>query len=80
MMINKTEFQDMLQKDLRGKKNTWLFLEYNINNKIVKLKIWNNWAQIFNVDGIDYSFGMPDLSRKDFIQRISDKLFDYKVL
>ena len=73
--MNKTEFQEKFRKDLRGKKNKWLFLQYNVNDKDIRLKIWNNWSQIFTING--RTVGMPmEITQKELIQRVSDKIYD----
>ena len=45
--------------------NKWHFIDTVVNNKIVKIKLFNTYLQVYTVDGVRYG-GLMDTSIKDF--------------
>jgi len=62
-----------IRKDLRELKNQWVFKEYKINindtSHYIYTKRFNNWMQIFRINGRDYNFSMG-LNQKELLKEI----------
>ena len=57
---------NQLRKD---NKNNWYWFTGKVNNKNVRLKGYNTWLQIFEIEGLRLSCGM-DVSVKEFKQSL----------
>lgn len=55
-------------------KNAWYFAELQDNSgRVIRVKGYNTWLQVFTINGVDYTFGM-DKSVKQFISEIEEAL------
>ena len=62
-----------IRRDMMGTKNQWVFKTYSYKNKTIQTKRWNNWFQIFRVNGKNYSMPM-DTTQRNVLNRIKRSL------
>ena len=65
-----TKFKEQLKKDLRGNKNTWVFLNYKIGENYIQIKVYNKYLQIFNCNG-SRGGGMEFATKKELMEEIT---------
>lgn len=70
------DIENLLQEiknDLRGEKNKWVHKAYNFKDKEIQTKRFNNWFQIFRIDGTNYHMTM-DMTQGAVLSRIREIL------
>lgn len=63
--MDKANFIKTINKLRKDNKNNWYSIVLIVENKTVKIKGYNTWLQVYEIDGIDNSNCM-DRSVKDF--------------
>lgn len=68
-----------IRKDLRKDKDKWVFKNYLLQEKdtIIKTKRFNNWFQIFEINGKSLSLPM-DATQKKVLEEIKKGLWNFK--
>jgi hypothetical protein len=73
MIDNAKDFTDYINKIRLQNKNKWYFIEVEVNNKIIQIKGYDTWIQIFKIndDRINYSSPM-DFKVAEFKNYLTD--------
>lgn len=74
--MENVEIFKIINKERLENKNNWYFLNLEIDNLQIKIKGYNTWLQIFQINGVSCS-NVMDQSVKDFKNHILKSLEKY---
>lgn len=69
--MTKQEFLKMIKSHMRCNKNKWLMNVFIVDAHLVKIKLFNKYLQILEIDGL-YCGGYEFQTQKELIQHIDD--------
>ena len=71
--MTKEDFIKELNSTRKANKNKWYSLMTIVDKKVVRIKGYGTWLQVFTIDGIDYSNTMEQ-SVKEFNNYLQEVL------
>jgi len=74
--VNAIKYSLHINKLLKVFKNKWLFDIDSINKKVIELKCYNNYLQVFKIAGVDYG-GSNFNTKKELLEYIYTSIYEF---